>query len=347
MKKRAKKAIFGIQKTPNILMLNSNHSPFGTILDNRNFGNSPRVGFNGQEKDNEISGNGNNYTAEFWQYDSRLGRRWNVDPILKPWESLYATFGNSPILFSDPNGNDINLPKGKEGRDVKKDIKYLKKHDSDFAAKWKAIEKEYKGKKDLNILRVENTNNTLADLKIQGNPRGTKESNKNQDYLYYSSKGDLKRENVAVTYQQDITSPPIDLRAGRVAQTAYTFHTTIAPEIFDKWTVANIPPSDEDFSFDLDFSNKKSVITKVNFTAINKIRKSELSYEHSYVSYEDALDITYTVRAMSVPIIVVGVITRSGLRIDYTNRVVGGNATLTKIVKLGPGEIITGAKIVK
>ncbi|MFN6328023.1 MAG: hypothetical protein ACK4WA_04575, partial [Chitinophagales bacterium] len=46
-------------------------------------------GFNGQEKDNEVYGEGNLNTAEFWQYDTRIGRRWNVDPKLKIWESPY------------------------------------------------------------------------------------------------------------------------------------------------------------------------------------------------------------------------------------------------------------------
>jgi hypothetical protein len=40
----------------------------------------------------------------FWEYDTRLGRRWNVDPIVKVWESGYATFFNSPISIIDPLG---------------------------------------------------------------------------------------------------------------------------------------------------------------------------------------------------------------------------------------------------
>jgi len=72
-----------------------------------------RFGFGGQEKDDEISGNGNSYTAEFWQYDSRLGRRWNVDPVVKPWESSYATFANNPIYYNDPNGEDAEDDKNK------------------------------------------------------------------------------------------------------------------------------------------------------------------------------------------------------------------------------------------
>jgi hypothetical protein len=64
-------------------------------------------GFNGQEKDDEVYGSdGTSYTAEYWQYDSRLGRRWNIDPVVKPWESPYACFNNSPIRIADPDGDE-------------------------------------------------------------------------------------------------------------------------------------------------------------------------------------------------------------------------------------------------
>ncbi|PJB14269.1 MAG: hypothetical protein CO118_09490, partial [Flavobacteriales bacterium CG_4_9_14_3_um_filter_32_8] len=49
---------------------------------------------------------GSHYTAMFWEYDSRIGRRWNIDPVMKPWESSYSTFSNNPIWFTDPLGND-------------------------------------------------------------------------------------------------------------------------------------------------------------------------------------------------------------------------------------------------
>lgn len=67
---------------------------------------SYRYGFNGMEKDDEISGGGNSYTAEFWEYDSRLGKRWNIDPMFLKysWQSPNCTFNNNPIYFSDPNG---------------------------------------------------------------------------------------------------------------------------------------------------------------------------------------------------------------------------------------------------
>ncbi|AUS04919.1 hypothetical protein C1A40_05295 [Tamlana carrageenivorans] len=80
---------------------------FGMPMPGRNMNNGDyRYGFGGQEMDNEIAGNGNSYTAEFWQYDPRLGRRWNVDPMSGKyaWQSPYAAFNNNPIYFNDPLG---------------------------------------------------------------------------------------------------------------------------------------------------------------------------------------------------------------------------------------------------
>jgi hypothetical protein len=79
-----------------------------------------RFHFNGQEADNEVAGTGNSYTAEFWQYDSRLGRRWNVDPDFMIDFSVYSTFADNPILFRDPRGNTLIL--GKDDGQAKKDM---------------------------------------------------------------------------------------------------------------------------------------------------------------------------------------------------------------------------------
>ena len=42
----------------------------------------------------------------FWEYDGRIGRRWNVDPVVKTNLSSYCTFSNNPILRIDPFGDD-------------------------------------------------------------------------------------------------------------------------------------------------------------------------------------------------------------------------------------------------
>jgi hypothetical protein len=86
------------------------YEPGGSLLPGRNYSSSTyNYGFNGQLKDDEVYGStGTSYTAEFWQYDPRTGRRWNIDPVVKSWESGYATFRGNPIWFQDPNGDNAS-----------------------------------------------------------------------------------------------------------------------------------------------------------------------------------------------------------------------------------------------
>jgi len=83
---------------------------FGSVMVGREFVEDTvagyRYGFNGQENVDEISGSGNHNTALFWEYDTRIGRRWNADPVVKPWESSYACLYNNPIRVIDPYGDD-------------------------------------------------------------------------------------------------------------------------------------------------------------------------------------------------------------------------------------------------
>jgi hypothetical protein len=95
--------------------------PFGSILGSVSKG-VYRYGMNTQEKDNEIYGEGNSYSAEYWQYDARLGRRWNVDPVVKVHESPYATFANNPVWFVDPNGADTSFTGDEYGLQAQKDF---------------------------------------------------------------------------------------------------------------------------------------------------------------------------------------------------------------------------------
>ena len=45
-------------------------------------------------------------TALYWELDTRLGRRWNVDPMSAqaPGWTPYRAFYNNPISFADPLG---------------------------------------------------------------------------------------------------------------------------------------------------------------------------------------------------------------------------------------------------
>jgi RHS repeat-associated protein len=91
------------------MLTTSKYTPFTTLSTAIGYFCNSKSGysfrFNGQEQDNEVAGTGNIMTAEFWMYDGRLGRRWNLDPV-DHIISLYSCFGNSPIMFSDPNGDD-------------------------------------------------------------------------------------------------------------------------------------------------------------------------------------------------------------------------------------------------
>ena len=61
-----------------------------------------RFSHNGHEREDAIFEGAQ--SAEYWMYDSRILRRWNVDPIIFPWQSPYMCFNGNPIYFADPSG---------------------------------------------------------------------------------------------------------------------------------------------------------------------------------------------------------------------------------------------------
>lgn len=78
--------------------------PFGSTFDIPRGINDPtsvgyRYGFQGQESDNEIKGNGNSVNFKFRMYDPRIGRFFAVDPLFRdyPWNSPYAFSENQVI----------------------------------------------------------------------------------------------------------------------------------------------------------------------------------------------------------------------------------------------------------
>ena len=128
----------------------TDYSPFGVTLDGRTMQREEyRYGFNTQEKVDEISGRGNHFTAMFWEYDTRNGRRWNQDPKPNASISNYTAFANNPICYADHMGDTIKnmyesakgnqskindlqsqldkkILKGKERKNVKNEISKLK-----------------------------------------------------------------------------------------------------------------------------------------------------------------------------------------------------------------------------
>jgi hypothetical protein len=85
------------------LKYRTDYYPFVSSIKSRGYsaGSGFRFGFNTQEKDKEIYKNIETYTATFWEYDGRLGRRWNVDAIVKLWTqfSLPSNFAFGGSVF--------------------------------------------------------------------------------------------------------------------------------------------------------------------------------------------------------------------------------------------------------
>jgi RHS repeat-associated protein len=70
--------------------------------------NEYRYGFQGQEKDNEIKGEGNSLNYEFRMHDPRIGRFLSLDPLTKeyPFYSPYAFSGNRVIDAVELEGRE-------------------------------------------------------------------------------------------------------------------------------------------------------------------------------------------------------------------------------------------------
>jgi RHS repeat-associated protein len=87
----------------------TDYDPFGMLVPER-FEQSVdyRYGFQGQEEDNEIKGEGNSLNYTFRMHDPRVGRFFARDPLtsIYPYLTPYQFAGNRPI-----DGNDLE---GKE-----------------------------------------------------------------------------------------------------------------------------------------------------------------------------------------------------------------------------------------
>lgn len=61
------------------------------------------------EKNTELYADGNSYTTEFRQYDTRIMRWRSLDPMKGKYPNMspYVAFGNNPIFYTDPKGDDI------------------------------------------------------------------------------------------------------------------------------------------------------------------------------------------------------------------------------------------------
>ncbi|MBK7128592.1 MAG: hypothetical protein IPM74_01250 [Crocinitomicaceae bacterium] len=78
----------------------TDYTPFGVEMEGRQGANAnARYGFQGQERDNEIKGNGNSVNYKYRMHDPRIGRFFAVDPLAPkyPHNSVYAFSENRVI----------------------------------------------------------------------------------------------------------------------------------------------------------------------------------------------------------------------------------------------------------
>jgi RHS repeat-associated protein len=88
------------------------------LMPNRHTGNSKyKYGFQGQEQDNEIKGQGNSVNYKYRMHDPRIGRFFAVDPLAHsfPWNSSYA-FSENVVIHA------IEL-EGAEKMEIQRDLK--------------------------------------------------------------------------------------------------------------------------------------------------------------------------------------------------------------------------------
>ena len=96
------------------LVSSSDYYPFGSQMPGRNFsGNQYRYGFQGQEKDDEIKGDGNSVNYKYRMHDARIGRFFAVDPLTAtyPFYSPYSFSGNRVVDMIELEGLEPAKPK--------------------------------------------------------------------------------------------------------------------------------------------------------------------------------------------------------------------------------------------
>ena len=83
----------------------TDYYPFGYPMWERSYYNGGyRYFFNGQEADNEVLGEGALTEFGGFGYDTRIARRWNLDPIFLDGYSPYVVFLDNPIRYVDDDG---------------------------------------------------------------------------------------------------------------------------------------------------------------------------------------------------------------------------------------------------
>ena len=109
--------IFAI--TPSIgLLFREDYYPFGMEMPGRSAdAGDYRYGFQGQEHDDEVKGEGNSINFKYRMHDPRIGRFFAVDPLASKYPTLspYQFAGNSVIKFIELEGLEPKDPGSEAG----------------------------------------------------------------------------------------------------------------------------------------------------------------------------------------------------------------------------------------
>src|SRR5690554_7635566 len=72
---------------------------------------SYRYGFQGQEMDDEVKGEGNSVNYKYRMHDPRVGRFFSVDPLARdyPWNSPYAFSENNVVHAVELEGLESQI----------------------------------------------------------------------------------------------------------------------------------------------------------------------------------------------------------------------------------------------
>jgi len=111
-------------KYNNPTSVTTNYDLFGMQMPGRSYNPTDyRFGMNGQEKDDEIAGSGNNYDFGERHYDPRLGRWMSCDRFAGKYAawSPYSAMMDNPLAYIDIQGDSVQLiigrPYSKNGVD--------------------------------------------------------------------------------------------------------------------------------------------------------------------------------------------------------------------------------------
>jgi len=272
-------------------------------------------GGGGQEKDNEIYGEGNCYTAEYWEYDTRLGRRWNVDPGSTYYQSPYNAFNNNPLYFTDPLGLKGDPPVKGAGVEEMEDIKYLRRHDKQFRKDYRELQKMYRAKGEtLTLQKSPGADKTLngvvsGDIDPSKDPSGAK-----GDVLYYSAvEGSVQGTYyiAQVQFYEYFSADGISVSSKATEDFDHSFTTTMPRDLFSHWSSLENKSSDDGIikhNLNQDPTNPTNRVYGSLYNGQDFITVAELDYNGQYtgrtVPHDNPINYAIYSFAYSKPLII-------------------------------------------